>query len=164
MKEKFLKLLRQVSESGDNQLFSRFKSFCLQNFKGNEVQTVIRELRLQASDIPVEPEDRTEVNFKPEDFNKHPKKAVVAKPSVEFVSSDDAGGVVGNPMKAMLEKSDEDLKNKFIGENGKPDIELALDFINEIRHSAGEPPIKARSFSKDFFLKFRATLEMSLKK
>lgn len=162
MKDKFLKLLKQTSEFGDNQLFSRFKSFCLQNFKGNEVQTMIRELRLQAADVA--PEERTEINYSPHDFNRHPKKTVVTKPSVEFVSSDDAGGVVGNPMKAMLEKSDEELRNKFIGENGKPDIDLALDWINEIRQTSGEPPIKARSFSKDFFLKFRATLEMSLKK
>lgn len=160
MKEKFIKLLRAVHQSGDAQLFGRFKAFCLQNFKGGDVQTELRELRLEAAGLN-EPTDREEIKFSPEDFRNHPKPKVVTTPTTQIVSGGDTENV-GNPLKAILQKSNDEIKDKFLDEQGKPDIDLALGWINDFRQKAGAPPIEAKSFSKKFFEQFRATLTMEL--
>lgn len=160
MKDRFLKLLKIVHESGDAQLFQRFKAFCLQNFKGGDVQTKLRELRLEAAGLD-EPTDRDEIKFSPEDFRSHPKPKVATTPTTEIVSGADTEKV-GNQFKAILQKTDDEIRDKFLDEKGKPDIEMALDWINTFRQKAGAPPINAKSFTKKFFEQFRATLTMEL--
>lgn len=154
MKQKFLDLLRECAEAGEQDLFANLKSLILRKFKGTEVTDALREIRLDVAaqaDVPVS--DEKEIVLRPEDF----QKKRIADTNTP-VKSTVAASPVGNRFKAMLELNDDQLKNKFLDEKGKPSVALALDFINKIREANKQELLSYKSFSKQFMEQIRATL------
>lgn len=151
-----LEALKAAVVAGNRKLIGDIRSLILLNFKGKEVLNEVRAI--VGKEQKKTSSGGSGLTFTMDDFEPEKKKVIV--PTIQVVAEDEVKSSVANIYKAILEKSNDEIKSKFEG-----DIGAAIVFLNNIRDDQGLDLIEEgtiKSFSKKFYDTFRATLSTKI--